>query len=146
MVSYFTAKSYIDQIADAFDLSHHVARALALISFVALVYSGRKIPTSKNNRLLGYGGIISLLVVHSLILWRGTELHLFDRSGNAVKCYILTKEAIRYSERPGVDPETGIQCRPITPQLVERLRAYERGLRPKVVSGDKSELFRPSDR
>jgi hypothetical protein len=59
------------------DLKPHVARGLALIFFVLLLYFGSKIfSTSKNNKLFGYGGILTLLIFQSLILWRGTESHL----------------------------------------------------------------------
>jgi hypothetical protein len=59
------------------DLTPRVARTLALIFFSLLMYFGSKIfSTSKNSSVLGYGGILTLLIIQSLILWRGTESHL----------------------------------------------------------------------
>jgi hypothetical protein len=59
------------------DLKPHVAKWLAFIFFVSLLYFGSKIfSTSKKNKLLGYGGILTIIIVQSFILWRGTASHL----------------------------------------------------------------------
>ena len=59
------------------DLQPDVAKGLALIFFVLLLYFGGKIfSTSKTNKLLGYGGILIIIIVQSFILWRGTASHL----------------------------------------------------------------------
>ena len=43
------------------------------------------------------------------------------------------RDAVRYGDRPGIDPSTGRQCRKVTEELLERLREYEKGKRPKRV-------------
>jgi TPR repeat protein len=48
-------------------------------------------------------------------------------------CYVLTKDSVRYGTRPGIDAETGRQCRPYSAEMLERLREYERGNRPKRI-------------
>ncbi len=52
----------------------------------------------------------------------------------AKKCYIVTREAVRFGTKPGLNPETGRECRPFTANLLERLREYEKGARPKRVT------------
>jgi TPR repeat protein len=53
------------------------------------------------------------------------------------KCYIITRDGVRYGDKPGIDQLTGRQCREMTDQLIERLREYEKGKRPtKIVSDD----------
>ena len=92
---------------------------------------------SRRNGIILFCGILSLCLVHSPDLSLGEESKLFDRpSGRAIKCYILTKETVRYSDRIGFDPETGKLCREVTPELVERLRAYEAGKRPTRITED----------
>ncbi len=142
LLAYYTAKSYTDQIADTFNINGHGARALALVSFALLVYFGSKIfSLAKRNRLIGYAGVLSLLVVHSLVLWRASEWTNFSPDGASIKCFVLTKESVRYSERLGIDQESGKECRPVTPQLVERLHSYEKGLRPTRVASDNPVFF-----
>ena len=59
------------------DLQPDVAKGLALIFFVLLLYFGGEIfSTSKRNKLLGYGGILIIIIVQSFIIWRGTASHL----------------------------------------------------------------------
>ena len=56
------------------------------------------------------------------------------------KCYVITRDAVRYGDRPGIDPSTGRQCRTVTEDLLERLREYEKGNRPKRIDAT-SPLF-----
>lgn len=59
------------------------------------------------------------------------------------ECYVLTKDGVKYGRRLGLDIETGRQCRPIAPELLERLRAYEAGRRPARVDERTPTFFDP---
>jgi hypothetical protein len=61
-------------------------------------------------------------------------------SGTAKQCYVVTRDDIRYGEKPGIDPVAGRECRPLTAEVIERLRAYKWGNRPKRIEV----LIRPS--
>jgi hypothetical protein len=67
-----------------------------------------------------------------------TNREAFDpTSGNSTKCYVVTRDDIEYGEKPGIDPATGRECRPVTAEVIERVRAYKWGNRPKrIESGD----------
>src|SRR5262245_9002065 len=43
LLVYLLARSYVDDVADVFDLNKHLAKALALAVFVAVVYLIRKL-------------------------------------------------------------------------------------------------------
>ena len=48
--------------------------------------------------------------------------------------YVITRDAsqpVRYCEAAGIDQATGLECREITPQILQRLREYEKGKRPR---------------
>ena len=63
-----------------------------------------------------------------------TNSGLFDpESGKGIKCYVVTRDAIQYGERPGIDPASGRPCRPVTPEVAERLQAYKWGSRPSRI-------------
>jgi hypothetical protein len=120
---YVLARSYVDDVADVFDLNKHLTKAIALAVFVAAVYFiGKTFSRSRTSRRIGYLGIVGLLIGHSLLLWKGTERHIFDRSGNAIKCYVITHTGeVRWGEHPGIDPTTGRPCREVTRELADRL-------------------------
>jgi hypothetical protein len=59
------------------------------------------------------------------------------------KCYIITRDTVLYRDTVGQDPETGKQCRLKTPQILERLREYEKGRRPKRIELTEPEFFDP---
>jgi len=84
----------------------------------------------------------AMVLTHSLLLWQGTQNQFFDRSGKAIKCYILSRDGVvRYMERAGIDPITGKQCQDLTPDLLERLQEYARGRRPELVLEDEPVFF-----
>ena len=51
------------------------------------------------------------------------------------------ENSVRYSNPPGIDPVTGRQCRPLTAQVLERLREYEKGNRPKRIKATDPTFF-----
>jgi hypothetical protein len=64
----------------------------------------------------------------------GADRDTFDpASRTGRKCYVVTRDDIRYGESPGIDPATGRECRPVTAEVIERLRAYKWGNRPQRI-------------
>lgn len=57
------------------------------------------------------------------------------------RCYIVTRDSVRYGREPGVDPQTGRMCRQLTAGLLERVREYEKGNRPKAVTSETPTFF-----
>lgn len=145
VVFYYLTKSYVDQIADAFDLNQHLANALLIATFVVAVFFARLLWSfSKQSRFIGISGIALLLIGHSLALWYATRNNFFDVSGKAVKCYVLTRDGkVTYGEHAGIDPTTGRLCRPITAEMLERLRQYADGKRPQLISTSDPTFFDP---
>ncbi len=57
------------------------------------------------------------------------------------RCYVVTRESVRYGREPGIDPQTGRMCRQLTTGLLERVREYEKGNRPKPVTSEAPTFF-----
>ena len=144
-VFYYLAQTYVDEVASVLDLNPHLANALVLLTFAIAVFFTRFIWSfSKRRRLLGITGIAALFITHSLVLWYGTHDKPFDRRGNAIKCYVLTRDGqVTYGEQAGVDPATGRQCRPLTPEMWERLQKYAAGKRPQTITDLNPVFFDP---
>lgn len=144
IVLFFLSRSYVDQLAVALDINKYLATALFWATFgVAALFGTYAISFSRRRRVLGLGGLLALLISHSLILWLGTSGHFFERSGKPIKCYIITRDAIRYGGQPGTDPASGRDCRPVTPEIVERLDAYAGGARPHRLESSEPVFFEP---
>ncbi len=133
-IFYLFARSYVEEVAEQLDVNKYLATAVAWVAFAATILFARyTFSFSKTKRVIGIFGFLILLVGQSLVLWYGTSNQFFSRTGEATKCYIITRDSIRYGERSGTDPVTGRECRPVTPEMVERLKAYEGGNRPKRI-------------
>lgn len=135
LVFYYLSRTYVDQVASVLDLNAHLANALVLLTFaVAIFFASYVWSFSKSKRLIGLAGVLALLIMHSVLMWYGTRNSYFDRSGKAIKCYVLSREGqVTYGERPGIDPATGRLCRLITAEILERLKLYEKGKRPQQI-------------
>ena len=93
---------------------------------------------------MGIAGIAALLIGHSLVLWYGTKDKSFDRQGNAIKCYVLTRDGqVTYGVHAGTDPSTGRQCRSLTSEMLERLQKYAAGKRPQAIATPNPVFFDP---
>ena len=66
---------------------------------------------------------------------------------NATQCYIIQRGArapvIYRDNLPGMDPETGRECRLVTTGLIERLKEYAEGKRPGRIKAPPPEFFDP---
>jgi tetratricopeptide (TPR) repeat protein len=148
IIFYFLTRSYVDEVAQALDINKYLANAIAWVAFAVTVFLvGHVFSLSKSKRRIGIVGLLTLLVGQSLVLWYGTRGQLFDTSGNAIACYVITRDAVhpvRYGNHAGtIDPETGLLCRAVTPEMVERLRAYEKGERPEKTEEKEPVFFDP---
>jgi TPR repeat protein len=143
LVYYFIARSYAEELADAYDLNSHVTRAILWTSFAAIVVlAGYSFSFSKLRRRIGYAGLLTLVVGHSLVIGRIDAN--FRKSGEPEKCYVMTRTSIKTLNRVGIDPETGRECRPLTPQIVEKIAEYQSGHRPRQITVISPTFFDPT--
>jgi hypothetical protein len=140
LVYFYVARSYAEELADAYDLNRGVTRAILWASFAAIVVlAGFTFSFSKQKRRVGYAGLLALVIGHSLLLGRIDAN--FRKNGTAEKCYVMTRTSIKTLNRVGIDPETGLECRPLTPQIVEKLEEYRSGHRPTQVASNDPKFF-----
>ena len=139
---FYLSRSYVDEITKVLGINKYLANAFAWVVFaLVIIFTRYAFSFSKSKRRIGVLGVGVLLVGQSLILWYGTRDQFFDERGNPIKCYIITRETIEYGERPGIDPKTGRECRPVTPEIVERLQKYKDGNRPKLIVSNDPAFF-----
>src|SRR5262245_9568661 len=146
VIIYLVARSYVDELASAFGLNRNLANAIVWMTFAAAVLCFRLIFSfSRTKRLVGALAVLTLLVGHSLALWYASRNAVFNPAdGTAVKSYVVTRDAIRYCERPGTDPTTGRQCSAVTPEIAERIEKYNSGVRPSRITGVTPVFFAPT--
>ena len=143
LVYFYIARSYSEELADAADLNRGFARAVLWASFAAIViFGGYSFSFSRWKRKVGYAGIVALLIGHSVLLGRMDAN--FQKSGAAEKCYVITRTSIKLLNRVGTDPETGLECRPLTPQMAEKIKLYTDGYRAKLVTSNDPTFFDPT--
>ena len=137
---YFLAKSYVDDIADAYSLNRGYTAALIWMSFAALVaLFGLVFSFSKRKRAVGYVGLLGLIVGHSVAI--GLADRNFKNNGQAEKCFVMARDDFKILNRVGIDPETGRECRPLTPVMAEKIEEYRKGKRPTRLTAGTPAFF-----
>lgn len=137
---YLYAKSYVEEIAAVLGLNRNLATALVWVVFAvtALLFSCL-LSFSKRRRSFGLAGLFALVAGQSLILYWADKP--FDEKGVAQKCFVITRDSIKYGERAGIDPSTGLECKPLTPEIAERVGRYAKGDRPKTIAANENPVF-----
>ena len=57
---------------------------------------------------------------------------------------MTTRTSIKLLNRVGIDPETGLECRPLTPQMAEKIKLYKSGDRAKQITSNDPTFFDPT--
>jgi len=110
--TYYFAKSYTERLVQSRGLDPHLGDAIVWASFFFLSYCMILIFSfSPWKRRLGLGGVFSFLIGHSLLLV-GREPFV-GGSGEAARCYIITRDTISYGSVPGKDQGNRIWAEPI---------------------------------
>jgi hypothetical protein len=139
---YMVAKSYVEDLAVAYDLNKHLADAFVWASFAALVVlASYAFSFNKRKRLIGSIGTLLLLIGHSLLIWYAVREDSFRADGKSAKCYVMLRDNFKIRNRAGIDPETGRECRPLTPQIAEKLEEYRKGKRATLLTGGDPAFF-----
>ena len=139
---YLLAKNYADELSQAYNLNKGFSRALIWVSFAAVVlFAGYAFSFSKRKRIIGYLGVLSL-IVHGVLI--GIRDPNYDAKGNTQKCYVLTRDGIKISNHVGIDADTGRECRLLTPQMLEKYTSYKDGRRPQLVVDAQPNFFAPA--
>ena len=139
---YMVAKSYADELSQAYNLNKGFTKALVWASFAALVlFAGCTFSFSKRKRTVGLIGILGLLIGHGILM--GMRDNNYDIAGKTEKCYVLTRDGIKILNHVGTDPDTGRECKLLTPQMTEKYNAYKDGRRPQMVTETDPAFFDP---
>jgi hypothetical protein len=139
---YLVAKSYADELSQAYNLNRGFTKALIWASFAAIaILAGCTFSFSKSRRTIGYIGILALLIGHGVLI--GKRDQYYDLSGKTEKCYVLRRDGITILNHVGIDPDTGRECKLLTPQMTEKYNAYKDGKRPQRVTENNTAFFDP---
>lgn len=139
------ADSLAEELAIYIPLNHGFLKSITFIIFVALIpLSTLVISLNRRNRKTGIilGGI-GLAGFYAVIGYASSNYVIDPISGDSRKCYTIFNGKLTLHDLvPGrerqFDPETGKECRPVTPVIAARLRQYESAIIPNRIRDDVS--------
>lgn len=140
------AYTYVsNEIVGVTGMSKYLVQGLVLLLLTPLLWI---IPVlikrkHKYNKLAWVSiiGYISLFFV-SLFFFSQRIYFRHDNNKEALKWYAITPEGVKYYDTPGIDPIYGTKLRPVTPEVINRLKLLNNG-DFKMIDPEKSRLFDP---
>ena len=121
---------YVDEISNLTGISNYLITAAGLLMFIPFWFGATRAFSlgSRRRRYEGAAILIGLAVLYNLSLFWVTREISFSTSGGApIKWYALTPEGVKFYDRAGVDPNYGIQLKPVTPEVIRKLKLLEKG-------------------
>ena len=108
------------QISEQTGLNLYLIKALAAVLALPLVFGTKYLYSlSSKRRQIGIALIALFTVLYNLGLYGLTRGANFSfQSGKPSRYYAVTSKGVRYSDRPGVEPEFGIPFQQVTPEKV----------------------------
>jgi hypothetical protein len=142
-LEYLKLRNQVEELQRVFDLNPHLAEVFSVLIFALFFFFlNKSFSSHRRTRTAAQTGLALLSIGIPLLLWQGTKNQFFTSEGTAIKCYVITRDGVRYGEHPGdIDALTGSKCLPITADIVERVQRYAQGDRPKPIDVDNPAFF-----
>jgi len=120
---------YVTSIYGLTGINKYLVKASVALVFIPFVWGLSLIfSLRRKRRYLGYIILTILFIGYNLSLYQVTKSPFFSFSkGEVLKWYALTPEGVRYFDGPGIEPTYGISLKPVTPDIVAKLKALEKG-------------------
>lgn len=136
---------FVDTISNVTGLNQYLvtaASALLFIPFFVGVSWSLKV-WNKRRRNAGVAILLILFVFYNLGLFYFTrDTYFAFAKGEALKFYALTPEGVKFYDRAGVDQTYGITLKPVTPDVIRKLKLLEKG-EFKPVDPSRVNFFNP---
>jgi len=135
---------YVETVSNLTGLNRYLVTAGALLMFVPFYYGATQLLSfSRRKRYIGGAILMVLAVLYNLSLYQVTKEMSFAFSGGAPqKWYALTPEGVKFYDRPGVDTTYGIPLKPVTPEVIRKLKLLQQG-EFKPIDPSRATFFNP---
>jgi hypothetical protein len=133
-----------NEIVSVTGLSHMLVQGLVLILLAPLLWIVPILFKRRHhyNKIawLSVLGYISVFFISLFFL--SQRIYFRHDNKEVLKWFALTPDGVKYYDTPGIDPVYGIKLRPVTPEVIKRLKLLENG-DFKPVDPEKVKLFDP---
>ncbi len=139
------AYSYIsNEIVSVTGLSHTLVQGLVLMLLAPLLWMIPILFRRKHqyNKLAWFGVFGSISIFFISLFFLSQRIYFRHDNKEVLKWYALTPEGVKYYDTPGIDPVYGIKLKPVTPEVIKRLKLLDNG-DFKPVDPEKVNWFHP---
>lgn len=123
---------FVESLANLLGVSMYLIRALVILAMVPFLYAIKlMLSFSSQKRRIGGAILTAFLVVYNIGLYYATrDLSFGFQKGEILRWYAETPEGVKFFDRAGVDPVYGIPLKPVTPELMRKLKGTSQAIDP----------------
>jgi hypothetical protein len=134
----------VDEVVSVTGLSQTLVRGIVILLLLPLLWIIPVLVKRRHNyNKFAWAGVMVYVAVFFLSIFYFSQSIYFRHDKKAtLKWYALTPDGVKYYDTPGIDPVYGIELKPLTPDVVRKLKLLEKG-DFKPIDPEKVSLFNP---
>ena len=137
--------SYVaSKIVDISGINQWLVKGIVIIALIPLIWVIPRIYRGKHKKIARAIGLLYVAVFFLTLYFVSKDVKFTHSTGEALKWYVITPQGIKYFDSEGFDPDTGKKAQKVTPEVMAKLKAWEKGTRDfNLVDPSKADWFNP---
>lgn len=116
-----------NKIVSTTGVSQFLAKGIVIILLIPLIWVIPNMFKRKHRKSASAIGFLYIGVFFLALFFLSKDIYFAHSGGEPLKWYALTPDGVRYYDSPGVDPVSGITLKPVTPEIIPKLKLWEKG-------------------
>ena len=132
----------VDEVVNVTGISQMLVRGIVILFLLPLLWViPIVIKRSHKYNKIAWASVLCYVAIFFLsIFYFSQNIYFRHDKKETLKWYALTPEGVKYFDTPGIDPVYGIELKPLTPNIIRRLKLLEKG-DIKLIDPEKVNLF-----
>ena len=115
------------KIIDISGLNKWLVKGIVIIALIPLLWVLPRVYRGKYKKIARAAGLVYVGLFFLALFFVSKDAY-FTREGRAAKFYVITPYGVKYLDSEDVDRATGRKPQPVTPEILEKLKRWEKGI------------------
>jgi hypothetical protein len=135
--------SYIvSKIVGVIGISQWLVKGIVIIVLIPVLWVVPNLFIKKYRKAATVVGLLYFSVFFLLMFFLSRDVNFSHSNQEVLKWYALTPEGVKLYDSPGVDPVYGITLKPVTPDMIQKLKLLQKG-EFKPIDPSTAKFFNP---
>lgn len=118
----------VTKIVNTTGMSQWLVKGIVIIALIPILWVLPHIYRGKHRKTARAIGLLYVGVFFLALFFLSRDIYFAHSGKEVVKWYALTPEGVRLYDSPGIDSVYGITLKPVTPEVIQKLKLWEKGM------------------